>query len=526
MRGLASLSTDDRMKTLWLFLTAVLGFWQAVTATATLPAPASAPAPITVTDAPPPGLEDYLRQKMARKRIPGMQVAVVRDGRVVFSGHYGVANLQDQVAVTAQSVFSINSATKTFTGVAILQLAQDGKLELDAPISRYLEGLPPTWQSIRVRQLLNHTSGLPDILVPPRAQGTGVLVGGGSDEQAWEQVQTLPMDFATGTAYRYNQTNYAILGKIIDKLSGQPFTEFIRSRQFAPAGMHAASFGDSRDVTAHRAVPYRYPQGAGSVRAGPLENAFDEFPAILRTGAGINASADDIALWLLALQDGRLLDSEHRAELWSAGKFNDGRPTSWANGWPVVAREEHPAVAGIGGRRSAFYVYPQDHLSVVVLTNLAGANPEEFIDEIAGFWLPELSVANGGGLPRNVKTLRKALIAHDWRDGAARMTELKRADPEFAVSEDQLNGWGWRLVADEGKTREGLAVLELNTVLYPRSANTYDTLAEAYALGGQRAAAIHNYQRSLALDPGNTHAQDELRKLGATPPSPATTSRH
>ncbi|GGD32426.1 serine hydrolase domain-containing protein [Pseudoxanthomonas indica] len=510
------------MKILSLLFTAMLTFWQALTATASLPAAApaamaaAAATTLPAAAAAPAGLEDYLHEKMAHKRIPGMQVAVVRDGRMVFSGSYGVANLQDQIAVTPGSVFSINSATKTFTGVAILQLVQDGKLELDAPISRYLDGLPVQWQTIRVRQLLNHTSGLPDILVPPRAQGTGVLVGDGGEEQAWEKVQTLPMDFPTGSAYRYNQTNYVILGKIIDKLSGQPFSDFIRQRQFVPAGMTTATFGDSRDVTAHRAVPYRYPQGAVSGRAGALENAFDEFPAFLRTGAGINASADDIARWLIALQQGRLLSAEQRAALWSPGRFNDGRATPWANGWPVVAREEHPAVAGIGGRRSAFYVYPQDDLAVVVLTNLAGANPEDFIDEIAGFWLPELSAANGGGLPGNVKALRKALIAHDWRDGPARVAELKRADPGFDVSEDQLNRWGWRLVADEGKTREGLAVLELNTVLYPRSGNTYDTLAEAHALGGDRAAAIRNYQRSLELDPGNGHAVDELRKLGVT----------
>lgn len=517
------------MKILSLLFTAIVTFWQALTATASLPAPtalAATSASMPATTAAPAGLEDYLREKMQRKRIPGMQVAVVRDGRLLFSGSYGVANLQDQVAVTPQSVFSINSATKAFTGVAILQLVQDGKLDLDAPISRYLDGLPPQWQPIRVRQLLNHTSGLPDILVPPRAQGTGTLVGGGSEEQAWVQVQTLPMDFATGTAYRYNQTNYAILGKIIDKLSGQPFTDFIRQRQFEPAGMRSASFGDSRDVTAHRATPYRYPQGAGTLRSGKLENAFDEFPVILRTGAGINASAQDVAQWLIALQQGKLLSSDHLAELWTAGRFNDGRPTPWANGWPTVAREDHPAVAGIGGRRSAFYVYPQDHLAVVVLTNLAGANPEEFIDEIAGFWLPDFNVANGGGLPRNLKALRKALIAHDWRDGPARMAELKRADPGFEVSEDQLNSWGWRLVADEGKSREGLAVLELNTVLYPRSGNTYDTLAEAQALSGDRAAAIRNYQRSLQLDPANGHAVDELRKLGVAHDPAATTTRH
>ena len=153
--------------------------------------------------------------------------------------------------------FSINSATKAFTGVAILQLVEAGKLELDAPISRYMKDLPATWQPITIRQLLDHTSGLPDILVPPRAQGTGTLVGeDGSDEGAWRAVQTLPMDFATGTAYRYNQTNYAILGKLITQQSGEPFTQFIRERQFDAVGMKSAGFGDSRDVIARRALPY------------------------------------------------------------------------------------------------------------------------------------------------------------------------------------------------------------------------------------------------------------------------------
>lgn len=462
----------------------------------------------------PAGLEDYLRGRMQRKRIPGMQVAVVRDGRIVFSRAYGKANLQDDVAVTPTSVFSINSASKSFTGVAILQLAEAGKLELDAPIGRYLEGLPPTWQPITVRQLLNHTSGLPDILVPPRAQGTGSLVGDGDEDTAWQTVQTLPMDFPTGSSYRYNQTNYVILGKLIDKLSGEPFTRFIAERQFAPAGMDTAGYGDSRDVTAHRAQPYRYPQGNTRQTPGALQNAFDEFPPTLRTGAGINASADDIARWLIALQDGRLLARGSLQALWQAGRFNDGKPAPWAAGWPVIARDEHPAVAGIGGRRSAFYVYPQDNLAIVVLTNLAGANPEGFIDDIAGFYLPSLSAENGGNLPRPLKTLRRALIARGWQHAPALAAELKRSEPGFELKEDDLNVWGYRL-AEEGQTREGIEILKLNTLLYPASGNTFDSLAEAYEMSGDRAAAIRNYRRSLELDPGNGNARHHLQQWGA-----------
>lgn len=514
------------MRTLPLLFSALMTLWQMSVPGLPPPASGAGSTPTTPQAAtrPPAGLEDYLREKMARRRIPGMQVAVIRDGRIVFSGSYGKANLQDDIAVTPDTVFSINSATKTFTGVAILQLVEAGKLALDAPVSRYLAGLPQTWQPITIRQLLNHTSGLPDILVPPRAQGTGTLVGDGGEDAAWEKVQTLPMDFPTGTAYRYNQTNYVLLGRIIDSLGGMPFTRFIRERQFAPAGMRHAGFGDSRDVTPHRAQPYRYPGGATTLATGELQHAFDEFPLMLRTGAGINASADDVANWIIALQDGRLLKRESLRELWAPGRFNDGRATSWASGWPRIDREDHPAVAGIGGRRSAFFVYPRDRLAVVVLTNLAGANPEEFIDEIAGFYLPDFSVANGGALPRAVKALRRGLIARGWDQGLAVVADLKRQDPAFELREDELNVWGYRLVQD-GQTKEGLAVLKLNTELFPASGNTFDTLAEAQAMTGDREAAIRNYRLSLERDPGNRNAVDQLRALGA-PVASGTPARH
>ncbi len=500
------------MNALSLLFASVMTLWQMMAGGADVPA---ADGQAITRPAPPVGLDQYLRDKMARKRIPGLQIAVVRDGAIVYSAAYGTANLQDGVAVTPQTVFSINSASKAFTGVAILQLAEAGALQLDAPVSRYLPGLPDAWQPITLRQLLNHTSGLPDILIPPRAQGTGTMVGDGSEADAWKTVQTLPMDFPTGTAYRYNQTNYVLLGKVIDRLSGQPFAEFIRDRQFRAAGMTHAGYGDSRDVTPHRAQPYRYPQGAAQNRDA-LQNAFDEFPAFLRTGAGINATAEDIARWLIALQQERLLTRASLEQLWQPGRFNDGRPTPWAAGWPIIARDEHPAVAGIGGRRSAFYVYPADNLSVVVLTNLAGANPEEFIDEVASFWIPGLSVKDGGGLDRSLRTLHTALSAGGWKNARRIAADLRARDASLEWNEDALNVWGYRLM-QEGQLAQSIAVLELNTQLYPRSANTFDSLAEAHETRGDTAAAIRNYRRSLELDPANTNAVNHLRALGAAP---------
>jgi CubicO group peptidase (beta-lactamase class C family) len=454
-------------------------------------------------------IEAYLKGRMEKRRIPGLQVAVVRGGKIVMLGAYGTANIQNEVPVTERTVFSINSATKTFTGVAIMQLAEEGKLDVSAPISRYLDGLPDKWQSITVRQLLTHVSGLPDIL-DFSTGGTGRLLGDGSDESAFAAVQKLPMDFPTGERYRYNQTNYVLLGKIIDKLNGKPFAEFIRERQFVAAGMTSAVIGDSRDVVPGRAQSYRYYKTADGKDV--IGNAWDDFPQFLRTAGGINATAEDIARWIIALESGKLLKKENLATLWTPGVFNNGSPTPWALGWPTISRPEHPAVAGIGGRRSAFYVYPDDDLAVVILTNLSGANPEEFIDEVAGHFIPALLAANGGGLSPELKLLRAELVKRGFENAVTAAAELKAKDAKFELREGDLNAWGYRLIED-GKVKEAIEILKLNASLYPESANVYDSLAEAYETAGDKAQAIKNYKRSLELDPKNSNAAVHLKKL-------------
>jgi CubicO group peptidase (beta-lactamase class C family) len=200
----------------------------------------------------------------------------------------------------------------------------------------------------------------------------------------------MPMDFAPGERYSYNQTNYLLLGKIIDKLSGQPFLRFIQQRQFDAVGMKQTGYGDFSDVILDKAVSYRF-DGDGKT----LKHVVDDFPAFLRTGAGINTTAEEVARWLIALQQEKLLKRPALMRMWQRGRFNDGKPTPWAMGWPTMRDKEYRAVGGIGGMRSAFYVYPENDLSVVILTNLAGASPEQMIDVVAGYFLPGLRGVSG-----------------------------------------------------------------------------------------------------------------------------------
>jgi len=321
---------------------------------------------------------------MKEQRIPGLQIAVVKDGKIVLSESYGMANVENGVAASRTIRFPLNSASKAFTGVAMMQLAEAGLVDLDAPVSRYLDDLPMAWRGILVRQLLSHTSGLPDIVDPQGA------IEGGSEAAAWKLAQSRPVAASAGEVFSYNQTNYALLAQIVSKQSKLPYERFVSERQFAPAEMSASTFGDSYDLVPNAATIYAYaPRGTSAKDDGNrLSHWFYQIPYGLWAGGGIQTTADDVARWLIALSKGSLISQASLQRMWVPEKLNGGSDGDWASGWPVLRTTPELQVAGIGGARAAFIVYPDQHLAVIVLTNLAGANPQRFIPRIAEFYKP------------------------------------------------------------------------------------------------------------------------------------------
>lgn len=323
----------------------------------------------------------FLQQTMTEQRIPGLQMAVIKDGHVVLSESLGLANVENRVAVTSKTLFPINSATKSFTGVALMQLAAAGLVDLDAPASRYLDDLPADWRGIRVRQLLAHTSGLPDIV---NQQGSI----SGTEREAWVAVKQRPLQAPAGERFAYNQTNYGLLAQIIARQAKQPYERYLAERQFAVADMPLTTFGDSYDLVPDAATIYSYsPRGSlAKDDADRLSRWIYEIPYGLWAGGGIQTTAEELSRWLIALSEGRLIDKAAVQRMWTVEKLNNGTDGEWAAGWPVLQKAPPRQVAGIGGARAAFIVYPDEGLAVIVLTNLAGANPQRFIPAIAGFY--------------------------------------------------------------------------------------------------------------------------------------------
>lgn len=331
-------------------------------------------------------VDTFIQKQMTERKITGLQLAIVKNGEIIKIGNYGFANLQDAIPVDKNTIFTINSITKAFTGVAIMQLVENDKISLSSTISTYLDSLPTAWKNVTVRQLASHISGIPNIM-----DGDANLI---SDNitTSWEKVQTLPNEFEKGEQFSYNQTNYLLLGKIIEKVSGVPFQDFIIKNQFEKAKMTnttKAGFRDFYDVVNHSARGYNY------FRNGTISNINPEiFPPILRTAAGLHSTATEIANWIIAIQKLQLLKKQETlAEMWKPSLLKNGKTAGfgdllngYAIGWFSVNREEHPAVASVGGGRSAIFIYPNENLSVIVLTNLQGASPENFIDQIAKYY--------------------------------------------------------------------------------------------------------------------------------------------
>lgn len=323
-----------------------------------------------------------VQQAMKERRIPGLQIAVVKNGQVLLSKTLGLANVENNVPATSTTLFPLNSATKPFTGVALMQMAEAGLVDLNAPISRYLDDLPEAWRGIRVRQLLAHTSGLPNI-VDPRG-----LIGGANEVDAWKAVKALPLEAPVGERYAYNQTNYGLLAQIVTKQTKLPFEQYLAQQQFKPAGMKVTTFGDSYDLVPNAATVYTaYPRGSTAPDdATRLSRWHYEIPYGLWSGGGLQTTADEMARWIAALTNGQLLKTASLKAMWTPEKMNNGTHSAWGAGWPVLQTAPQLQVAGIGGARAAFIVYPDEQLAVIVLTNLAGANPQSFIPQIAEFY--------------------------------------------------------------------------------------------------------------------------------------------
>jgi D-alanyl-D-alanine carboxypeptidase len=335
-------------------------------------------------------LADLIEAQMARYSIPGLSLAVVRRG-VVKSSAYGLSSIELDQPATRQSVFQIASVSKIFSAIAAMLLVEQGKLSLDAPVGDLLPGSPLAWTSMRVHHLLSHTSGLPEVSRNPRCTALREArrdVGIGDEkldtltpDEIIDLLAELPLTFAPGSHWAYGQTGFILFGMIVERLSGLSFPTYVDKHVLEPLGITSAHFGDSRVVVLGR------PSAAYSRQSGILRHRLWPFATTDYPAAGLNISAPDLAKLFQALDGGRLLASASLQRMWAPEPLANGTFAKYALGWNVSTVLDRRCVGHEGGGCCWVLHFPDDRLSVIVLSNLAGARADDLPRQIAALYL-------------------------------------------------------------------------------------------------------------------------------------------
>ena len=196
-------------------------------------------------------VDDFVMAQMRTQQVPGVVLVVVKDGEIVTQRAYGVANIEFNVPMKVEDVFTISSVTKLFTTTLVFELVQEGKLRLDDKVTALLPGLPEAWKDITILHCLSHTSGLPDLY-----EGISNLPIAHTPAEAVKKVALKPLVFKPAEKSRYNQTEFLLLRMTIERVSGRPFEALMAERIFTPLGMKTAQFADTKDIIPNKATLY------------------------------------------------------------------------------------------------------------------------------------------------------------------------------------------------------------------------------------------------------------------------------
>lgn len=341
----------------------------------------------------------FVKSVLKQQHVPGAAIAVIRDGKVVKEITSGEANMQLSVRVDRATVFQLASVTKVFTAVALMRLEQDGKLTLDDPASKYLTDLPSAWSKVSLRQMATHTSGLPDVIADPN-QPLSEAELRRTEEQALQYAATRAIVAPPGSRFQYDQTNYVLLKRVIERVSGEGFRAYVSSHVLG-AGMPHTKWSDARLIVPGRADMYT------ALHNDRVENGANlfEYPDYLDAAAGLNSNLEDMEAFGTRLTGGNLLTASGLEEMWKPARNQTGSSidiakemeiageVAPATGWFFAdnSNGRYPRVFMTGGSATSIVVFPKQRLCIIVLTNLQAKDDPLLIAEgIAKFYLAGL----------------------------------------------------------------------------------------------------------------------------------------
>jgi CubicO group peptidase (beta-lactamase class C family) len=437
--------------------------------TAILCASSVAASPRATSDEKSAAAVDEVFSDLTKPGSPGCALAVYRDGKIIYAKGYGLANIEENVAIAPQTVFDIGSTSKQFTAASILLLEKQGKLSVNDDVRKYISELPAYEQKITILQLLNHTSGLRDYLTLMELAGINIdSVTTDADALALITRQKA-LNFAPGSEWLYSNTGFFLLSVIVQRASGKTLRDFAAENIFTPLEMTHTQYRDNHtSLIANRAMAYEEQKNLSGYA---LDVSYFE-----QTGDGaVHTSVEDLQKWDENFYSPRVGGKEFLSEIQEHGKLNSGKVLDYAKG---LFLEEYRGLRTVshggswGGYRAELLRFPEQHFSVACLCNVGNAAPSRRAHQVADVYLGNLMK------PKESKAKQNA----DENES--------KEKPEIPLAADQLGNYAgdywseelgavYRLGVDEGRIK---------------------VLRIADASGSPRA---------------NTFSKDVLRKVGA-----------
>lgn len=312
-------------------------------------------------------IDTFIENSMARQHIVGLAVGIIKDGKVIKTEGYGYSNLELNIPVTSNTVFKLGSVSKHIIGVAIMKFIQEGKLQLNDPVTKFFPDAPPHWSKVTIRHLLNHTSGL--IRESPDFDAMAIQ----SDSLLIRAAYKDPLVFPTGSQWQYCNLGYFMLADIIRQISGRSFAEYMKKEIFEKNGLMATRATTLEDIVYGRASGYVYLKGDSVV------NALN-YVALRPSGAFLS-TVDDMMKWEILIQGGKILSRDNWEKMWGdttkTGGTDGGVLFSYGYGWYVSTYKNRKLVYHGGtlpGFRAMYFRLPDEKTAIVMLTNSEPTN--------------------------------------------------------------------------------------------------------------------------------------------------------
>jgi CubicO group peptidase (beta-lactamase class C family) len=464
-------------------------------------------------------LQPIIEQVIEQVRTPGLAIAVVHDQKVVYTAGFGVRNLENKDnKITPQSLFHMASITKPFVATAVMQLVEKGKIDLDSPVVKYLPYFrlnDERHATIKVRQILSHVSGMPDVR---DYEWDKPQYDDGALERYVRSLSNQSLIAAPGAGFRYSNMAYEVLGDLIAKVSGMTFEDYVRIHILEPLGMKSST------LLVKQADPSLLTSPHVGSSSGTVVSKIFPYNRMHSPSSTLYSNALDMSRWIMAnlnrgeLEGKRILKDFTYDIMWKpAGDQWQHIGISWFLG----EYRGHRTISHSGGDTgflSNLVMIPDRSIAVVVMAN---SDREDLrpvtnaaLDVALGF-KPAPIIVRKPGIPDIGKTLDQ-IIATEGIDSAVRKyRDLKMSQPDaYNFQEEELDRLGNNLLGQK-KIKEAIKVFQLNVEAYPQSPYVYSSLAEAYSLNGDQALAIENFGKCLKLHPYNTNAVIKLKLLSS-----------